>query len=259
MLLAIDVGNTNAVFAVLEGADVRSEWRTSTRASRTADEYAVWLSQLMSLEGLSIKDIDQAIIATVVPQALRDLRMLCRRYFGVEAVIVRENAELGIEIKIDNPAEVGADRLANTVGAHVAYGGPLIVVDFGTATNFDVADGDGNFIGGVLASGINLSLEALHMVSAQLPRIAVARPERVIGKGTIAAMQSGVYWGYMGMIEGLVQRIKDEYGTSMKVIGTGGLAPLFADGTAIFDHVDSDLTIRGLKEIHRRTIAARGK
>ncbi len=258
MLLAIDSGNTNTVFAVFEGERLVSLWRAATEADRTADEYAVWLSQLMGLESLAAGEIADAIIATVVPQTLFNLRLLCRRYFGCEPVVVGEGVELGIGVRINRPNEVGADRLVNAVAAHATYGVALIVVDFGTATTFDVVDGDGNYAGGVIAPGVNLSLEALHQAAAQLPRIAVEKPKSVIGGGTIPAMQSGVYWGYVGLIEGLIARIRDEFGSAMKVVATGGLAPLFATGTKVIDHVDADLTVRGLCEIHRRNRESRG-
>ena len=253
MLLAIDSGNTNTVFAIFEGDTCRAQWRAATNAERTADEYGVWLGQLMGLEGIAAENIDAAIIATVVPQGLFSLRSLCRQYFTCEPVVVGDDGvDLGIEVLIDRPADVGADRLVNAVAAHMTYSGPLIVVDFGTATTFDVIDEDGNYVGGSIAPGINSSLEALHMAAAQLPLVAVDRPDRVIGKGTIEAMQSGIYWGYLGLIEGLVSRVKDEFGESMTVVTTGGLAPLFARGTEAIEHVDADLTIRGLLEIHRR-------
>ena len=255
MLLAIEAGNTNVLFAVFDGDEVVCQWRSHTSARRTADEDAGWLTQLMNLNELKLSDIDATIISTVVPQALFDFRQLCRQYFNCEPVIVGEGAKLGIEIKIKRPQDVGADRLVNTVAAHVGYGGPLIVVDFGTATNFDVVDGDGNFIGGVISPGINLSLEALHSFTAKLPRIAVERTDRVIGQDTVSAMQSGVYWGYVGLIEGLLGRIKDEFGGDMKVIATGGLAPLFREAITAIDHVDQELTIRGLLEIHKRNAA----
>ncbi len=256
MLLAINSGNTNIVFAVFEGEDRRGEWRAATDAKRTADEYAVWLSQLMRLEGIEAAGIDRAIIATVVPEALHSLKTLCRRYFHTEPLVVGEaNVAIGVEIKVDAPDEVGADRLVNAASAHWRYGGPLIVIDFGTATTFDVVDADGAYAGGVIAPGINLSLDALHQAAAKLPRIAVERPERVIGKRTIPAMRSGIFWGYVGLIEGVVSRIREEYGRPMKVIATGGLAPLFADATAAIEHLDPDLTLRGLAQIDARNRA----
>ena len=252
MLLAIDAGNTNTVFAVHDGDDMRGRWRSVTKDVRTADEYGVWLIQLLTLQGLTPSDITGAAIATVVPQALFNLRLLCRRYFGVDALVIGDpGVDLGIDVRVDRPHAVGADRLVNSVSAHRAFGGPLIVIDFGTATTFDIVGPDGGSEGGVIAPGVNLSLEALHQASANLPRIAVERPERVIGTDTVPAMQSGVYWGYVGLIEGMVARITNEYGSPMKVIATGGLAELFRHGTDIFDAVDGDITIRGLIDIYR--------
>ena len=256
MLLAIDSGNTNIVFAVYDGAERRGEWRSSSDARRTADEYGVWLSQLMALSELRATDITDAIVATVVPETLYSLKTLCRTYFNCEPMIVGEpEVDLGLEALVEAPDDVGADRLVNAAAAHSRYGGPLIIIDFGTATTFDVVDGDGNYFGGVIAPGINLSLDALHMAAAKLPRVAVQRPKQVIGKRTVPAMLSGVYWGYIGLIEGIIARIRAEYGAPMKVVATGGLAPLFADGTDVIEHLDADLTLRGLAEVHRRNAA----
>lgn len=253
MLLAIDSGNTNVVFAVFEDGEKRGEWRSSNDTNRTSDEYGVWLTQLTAIEGLTRDDITEAIIANVVPAAAYDLLMLCRRYFDCEPLVIGEpGVDIGLDVKVDNPEEVGSDRLVNAVAAAERYGGPLIVVDFGTATTFDVVDGDGAYIGGVIAPGINLSLEALHAAAAQLPRVAVKRPQRVVGKSTVPAMQSGIYWGYVALIEGLVKRIADEFGSEMTVVATGGLAPLFAEATGAIDHLDVDLTLRGLNAIYRR-------
>ena len=254
MLLAIDSGNTNIVFAIFDDDGVvRGEWRSSSGTDRTADEFGVWLIQLMALEGLDREAVTDAIIATVVPANLFDLKTLCRKYFRCEPLVVGEDGvDIGLTVIIDRPEEVGADRLVNTVAAHDRYGGPLIVVDFGTATTFDIIDDDGNYIGGVIAPGINLSLEALHMAAAKLPRVAIGRPERVIGKGTTEAMQSGIFWGYVSMIEGMVARIRGEYGSAMDVIATGGLATLFTDATAVIRGADPDLTLRGLLIIHTR-------
>lgn len=253
MLLAIDSGNTNIVFAVFDGTEVKGEWRSSTTAERTADEYGVWLSQLMTIAGMSRDDIDATIIATVVPATLFSLKTLCRKYFSCEPLVVGEpNVDLGLSVLLDRPEEVGADRLVNAVAAHERYPGPLIVIDFGTATTFDVVDGAGNYCGGAIAPGPNLSLEALHLAAAKLPRVAIGRPRTVIGKATVPAMQSGVFWGYVGLIEGLVQRIQDEFGAPMTVVATGGLAPLFKDATKVIHHIDPDLTLRGLLEIQQR-------
>jgi type III pantothenate kinase len=253
MLLAIDSGNTNIVFAVFDGETVRGEWRSSTDGNRTADEFGVWLTHLMTIEGMDRSVIDSAIIATVVPATLFSLKQLCRRYFKCDPLVVgEENVKLGLNILLDRPEEVGADRLVNAVAAHKRYHGPLIVIDFGTATTFDVVDEKGNYLGGAIAPGINLSLEALHMAAAKLPRVAIGRPKQVIGKATVPAMQAGIFWGYVGLIEGLTQRISAEYGGAMKVIATGGLAPMFADATSSIQHLDPDLTLFGLLEINRR-------
>jgi type III pantothenate kinase len=253
MLLAIDSGNTNAVFAVYDGDLRRGEWRSARMSGKTADEYAVWLTQLMAMDGIDPKAIDAAIIANVVPAASYDLMKLCQRYFDCLPMVVGEpSVDLGIEVRVPNPEEVGADRLVNAVGAAETYDGPLIIVDFGTATTFDVVDGTGAYCGGAIAPGINLSLEALHSAAAKLPRVAVARPAKVIGTGTVSAMQAGIFWGYVGLIEGLVERISQEFGAKMSVVATGGLAPLFMGATDAIDHLDRDLTMRGLLAIYKR-------
>jgi type III pantothenate kinase len=252
MLLAIEQGNTNTVFAVHDGQDWIAQWRTATDSSRTADEYAVWLSQFLQMQGLALKVLDACIISSVVPQSLFNLRNLSRRYLKAEPVVIGENAKLGIALRIDNPAEAGADRLVNAIGAFTAHGGPLIVVDSGTATNFDIIGADGAFEGGVIAPGVNLSMEALHQAAAKLPRVAIQRPAKVIGTDTVGNMQSGVYWGYVGLIEGLISRIKAEYGRPMRVIGTGGVASMFHGATDSIDVFDPDVTLRGLLEIWRR-------
>ena len=254
MLLAIDSGNTNIVFAVFDDADVkRGIWRASTEVKRTADEYAVWLTQLMALEGLRPGDIDGTIIANVVPATMYALKALCRRYFKSAPMVIGEpGVDLGIEVRVDWPDQVGEDRLVNAVAAHARHGGPLILVDFGTATTFDVIGADGAYEGGVIAPGINLSLEALDRAAAKLPRIAIkGPPQRVIGQATIPAMESGAYWGYIGLIEGIVARIRGEDGRALKVVATGGLAPLFAQATASIDEVDADVTLRGLRILYR--------
>lgn len=257
MLLAIDCGNTNTVFAVYDGETQRGKWRISTSAARTSDEYAVWLTQLMTLKGLSVKDVDEAIITTVVPGTRRNLVSLIAEHFGVAPMIIRDpGLQLGIEILIERPEQVGADRLVAAVGAHIRHPGHLIVIDFGTGTTFDVIDDAGNFRGGVIAPGINLSVEALYMAGALLPRINIEKPEHVIGGATVPAMQSGVFWGYVSMIEGMVPRIAREYGLPVKVVATGGLAPLFSDVTDVIDAVEPDLTLLGLVEIARRNRAS---
>ncbi|HLI67055.1 MAG TPA: type III pantothenate kinase [Caulobacteraceae bacterium] len=254
MLLAIEQGNTNTLFAVHDGAEWIAQWRAATESTRTADEYAVWLSQLLAMRELAMGHLDACIISSVVPQSVFNLRNLARRYLHTEPLVVGENAELGIPIRIDKPSEAGADRLVNAIGAHVAYPGDLIVVDSGTATTFDLIAADGGFEGGVIAPGINLSMQALHDAAAKLPRVAIRRPEgnHVVGTDTVMAMQSGVFWGYIAMIEGLVARIKAERGTAITVVGTGGIASLFEGDTAAIDIFDHDVTIRGLLEIYRR-------
>jgi len=253
MLLCIDAGNTNIVFAVHDGTAIRAEWRAVTETTRTADEYAVLLSPLLTLQSLSFADIDTAIIATVVPAALFDLRQFCRKYLNCEPLVVGDpSVDLGIEVHTDRPQAVGADRLVNAIAAHATYKGALIVVDFGTATTFDIVSEKGDYEGGVIAPGVNVSAEALHQAAAMLPRVAIGRTQNVIGKDTVPAMQSGLFWGYIGLIEGLVARIKEEYGKPMKVIGTGGLANPFHKQTQAIDHLDPDLTIRGLIMIHER-------
>ncbi|MDZ4108913.1 MAG: type III pantothenate kinase [Brevundimonas sp.] len=252
MLLAIEQGNTNTLFAVHDGESWIAQWRTATAASRTADEYAVWLTQLLSMRGLDLKALDACIISSVVPQSIFNLRNLSRRYLDVEPMVVGQNVDLGMQARIEKPSEAGADRLVNAIGAHLKYPGDLIVIDSGTATTFDVIAADGAFEGGVIAPGINLSLQALHEAAAMLPRIAIQRPDRVIGKDTVTNMQAGVFWGYISLIEGLVERIKAEWGKPMTVIGTGGVASLFEGATDHIDHFDPDLTLRGLLDVWRR-------
>jgi type III pantothenate kinase len=257
MLLAIEQGNTNTLFAVHDGRAWIAQWRSATHSTRTADEYAVWLSQLLAMAGLQLGVFTGCIISSVVPQSIFNLRNLSRRYLKVEPLVIGENVELGIEVRIEKPSEAGADRLVNAIGAHVVYPGDLIIIDSGTATTFDVIASDGGMEGCAIAPGINLSMEALHQAAAKLPRVAIQRPRgnTAIGKDTVAAMQSGVFWGYIALIEGLCARIKTEWGKPMTVIGTGGVASLFHGATGAIDHFDPDLTIRGMLEIYRRNTA----
>ena len=252
MLLAIEQGNTNTLFAVHDGRQWIAQWRTATDSGRTADEYAVWLHQLLQMQKLALADIKNCIISSVVPQSVFNLRNLARRYLKLDPLVVGENVELGIAIRIQKPSEAGADRLVNAIGGYLAYGGPLIIIDSGTATTFDVVGEDGAFEGGAIAPGINLSMQALHSAAARLPRVAIARPRHVIGTGTVEAMQSGVFWGYVALIEGLIARIRAEYRAPMKVIATGGVASLFQGATDSIEAFDPDLTLRGLLEIVRR-------
>ena len=252
MLLVIDGGNTNAVFAIYDGDTRRGIWRASTDPRRTPDEYAVWLTQLMALEGLGPRDVDASVLANVVPAANYGLITLCQRYFGGRPLVVGEpGVEVGVPVRIDRPEQVGADRLVNALAASKTYRGPLALVDFGTATTIDVVGADGGYEGGIIAPGIHNSMEALYNAAAKLPRVAVEKPKQVIGKATVPAMQSGVFWGYVGLIEGLLSRVEKEYGEALTVVATGGLAALFEAETAAIHHVDPDLTLRGLIEVHR--------
>ena len=256
MLLAIDAGNTNIVFALVEGdGTIRARWRIATEARRTADEYAVWLHQLLELEGLKRDAIDRVIVATVVPRALHNLQMLARKYFDCEALIAGEGeADWGVRLDVDEPASVGADRVLNAIAGHARHEGDLVIVDFGTATTFDVVDFDGAYKGGIIAPGINLSIEALVSAAAKLPRIAIEAPDdrTVVGKTTEEQMQIGIYWGYVAMIEGLIERLKAEIGRPVTVIATGGLAILFDKNTDAFDAIEQDLTIQGLHMLAER-------
>ncbi len=249
MLLAIDVGNTNIVFALFEGRAIKARWRIATDARRTGDEYAVGLMQLMSLEGFKAGDVTQVIISSVVPRSIHNLTVLSEKYFNISPLIAGEGAaQWGIEVDIDEPRSLGADRAVNAIAAHARYPGDLIVIDFGTATTFDLVDFNGAYKGGIIAPGINLSLDALVGNTAKLPRIAIQAPrsESVIGRNTEDQMLIGVFWGYVAMIEGLVARMKAEIGRPAKVIATGGLAVLFDEQTDIFDAIDTELTLDGL-------------
>ena len=247
MLLAVDAGNTNVVFAIHDGTEWRGRWRIATRADRTSDEYAVWLLALLAHSGIRPVEIERCVIGTVVPAALYNLRRLCREWFTCEPLVARSNLDWGFHIRVDNPEEVGADRLLNALAAHHHYRGPLVVIDFGTATTFDMVDADGAYLGGVIAPGLQLSIEALHRAAARLPRIGIGRPQSVIGRSTVPAMQSGIFWGYVGLVEGIVTRLRAEFGAPLKVIGTGGLAPLLAEGTPVMEFTDPDITLEGLR------------
>ncbi len=252
MLLAIDIGNTNTVFALCDN-EIIAQWRISTNAQRTGDEYAVWLLQLMQHEGIEPSAVKAAILSSVVPEAVFAISQCCKAYFHTECALVGDaRMDVGIEVKIDRPNELGADRLVNAVAAWNRFAKPMVIVDFGTATTFDVVDAEGAYVGGVIAPGVNLSLEALQKAAAKLPGIRIRQPEKVIGTGTVGAMRSGIYYGYVGMIEGIVSRIKQEYGAEMTVVATGGLASLYAAETDMIDHVDSDLTMQGLHLIYQR-------
>ncbi len=255
MLLAIDVGNTNVVFALFDGGTMRTRWRIATDPRRTGDEYAVWLVQLMQIEGIAREAVTSMIVSSVVPRTRHNLDVLARKYFGVEPLIAGEGAAgWQIDIDVDEPRSLGADRAVNAIAAHAKYPGDLIVIDFGTATTFDVVSAEGAYKGGIIAPGINLSLDALVSNTAKLPRIAIEAPRgnSVIGTNTEDQMLVGVFWGYVAMMEGLVARMKAEIGRPVKVIATGGLAILFDKHTKIFDAVDGDLTLQGLAMIANR-------
>ena len=258
MLLAIDAGNTNVVFALVKAREIRARWRIATDPRRTADEYAVWLRQLLELEGYSTLDVDAVIVGTVVPRATHNLQVLASKYFGVEPLIAGQgNAAWPIALDVDEPQNVGADRVLNAMAAHAKYDGDLVIVDFGTATTFDVVGSSGAYRGGIIAPGINLSIDALVNAAAKLPRIAIEAPkdDSVIGRTTDSQMLIGVYWGYVAMMEGLIDRLKTEIGAPVKVVGTGGLAALFDKRTDLFDAVEPDLTVQGLSLLYERVAA----
>ena len=254
MLLAIDVGNTNIVFALVKAGEIRARWRIATDARRTADEYAVWLRQLLELEGYTSEDVSAVMIGTVVPRATHNLEVLASKYFRVKALIAGQGeAEWPISLDVDEPHSVGADRVLNAIAAHAKHPGNLVIVDFGTATTFDLVGPDGAYRGGIIAPGINLSIDALVNAAAKLPRIAIEAPDgnlSVIGRTTEDQMHIGIYWGYVAMMEGLIARLTKEIGTKVTVIGTGGLATLFDKKTQVFDSVEPDLTIQGLSLLY---------
>ena len=249
MLLAIDTGNTNTVFALFKGNDLRHSWRCKTESSRSEDEYAVFLKQLFDLEGVKWSDVSAVIISSVVPDANFHLVNLCRKYLDIKPIIV-DIKNTNIEIDLDNPDEIGADRLVNAAGVTANYKTPAIVIDFGTATTFDVIDKGGIYRGGVIAPGVRLSMSALSDKAAKLPQITIKKPKNIIGKNTIDAMKSGMYWGYIGTIENIIGQIKSELGEDIFVLATGGLAPLYASSTDVIDEVDESLIFKGLLAIY---------
>ncbi|MEL7166352.1 MAG: type III pantothenate kinase [Pseudomonadota bacterium] len=251
MLLTIDCGNTNTVFSIWNGTEFIATWRASTEWQRTADQYYVWLSSLMRLQKLEV-EITHVIISSTVPRVVFNLRVLCDRYFNCRPLVVgKPECALPVEPRVDEGTQIGPDRLVNTAGAFDRYGGDLIVVDFGTATTFDVVASDGAYVGGVIAPGVNLSLEALHNAAAALPHVDISKPQAVVGTNTVACMQSGVFWGYVGLVREICARIKAERARDMRVISTGGLAPLFQQSEPLFDAFEDDLTMHGLTVIHR--------
>ncbi len=251
MLLAIDCGNTNTVFSIWDGERFLATWRTSTEWQRTADQYYVWLSTLMKFQNMDV-EITDVVVSSTVPRVVFNLRVFSDRYFNTRPLVVgKPDCLLPVDVRVDEGTQVGPDRLVNTVAGNNLYGGDLIMVDFGTATTFDVVDTDGAYIGGVIAPGVNLSLEALHQAAAALPHVDISKPQRVVGTNTVACMQSGVFWGYVGLVREICDRIKAERGRDMRVISTGGLAPLFQQSETLFDDHKDDLTMHGLTVIHQ--------
>ncbi len=249
MLLAIDIGNTNVTFGVFEGERIKTTWRVSTAIHRTADEYANIMLSLMERQGVTAKQIKDVVICSVVPPLLIIFDDVCKHFLKKSPLIVEAGVKTGIRIDMDNPREVGPDRIVNAVAAHQLYGGPVIVIDMGTATTVDVVSKDGRYIGGAIAPGIVISLEALFTRTAVLPRIELALPKKAIGRNTIAAMQSGIVFGYIGLIEGIVARIQSELEEKAKVVAAGGLATLIVDASNIINVVNADLTLIGLRMI----------
>lgn len=250
MLLCIDCGNTNTVFSIWDGERFLATFRTSTEWQRTADQYYVWMSTLMRHHQVDAP-ITDVIISSTVPRVVFNLRVFTDRYFDTRPYVVgKPECLLPTPPRVDEGTQIGPDRLVNTAGAFDRHGGDLVVVDFGTATTFDVVAEDGAYVGGVIAPGVNLSLEALHQAAAALPHVDVTKPQAVIGTNTVACMQSGVFWGYVGLVREITARIKGEYDRPMRVIGTGGLAPLFSQGDILFDTIEDDLTMHGLTVIH---------
>ncbi len=251
MLLAVDCGNTNTVFSIWDGTEFIATWRTATEWQRTADQYYVWLSTLMILQKVDV-EITDMIVSSTVPRVVFNLRVLADRYFNTRPMVVgKAGCELPVDVRVDIGTAVGPDRLVNTVAGHDLYGGDLIVVDFGTATTFDVVAADGAYVGGVIAPGVNLSLEALHNAAAALPHVDISKPQAVVGTNTVACMQSGVFWGYVGLVREICARIKAERERDMRVISTGGLAPLFQQAVNLFDEFQDDLTMHGLTVIYK--------
>ena len=253
MLLTIDVGNTNLVLALVDDGEIKARWRIATDPRRTADQYSVWLHQLLELEGLSRADVSGVIIGTVVPRALHNLVVLSEKYFHLTPLVAGQGAaSWPLHLDVDEPQNVGADRALNAIAAHAKHAGDLLIIDFGTATTFDIVSATGAYSGGIIAPGINLSLDALVSAAAKLPRIAIEAPANVsvIGRTTESQMLIGIYWGYIAMIEGLVERIRRELDRPMTVVATGGLATLFDKHTQAFDVIEPDLTIQGLSLLY---------
>jgi type III pantothenate kinase len=255
-LLVVDLGNTNIVLGIYRDNELMNSWRLATARERTADEYGILARQLVGDE--LHQNLEGAIVASVVPPLNGAMTFMINKYFGVEPIFVEPGVKTGIAIHVDNPLEVGADRIVNCAAAHDRYGGPTVIVDFGTATTFDVVTENAEFVGGVIAPGLNISAEALFARAARLPRVDVKRPDRVIGTNTVVNMQSGIYFGYLGLVDGILARIKREVPDLKRVVATGGLATLFAEESEHIDDVDPELTLKGLKIIYDRNRTPRG-
>jgi type III pantothenate kinase len=250
MLLAVDIGNTDTTLGVFEGEELRATWHMATGIHRMADEYAALLLNLLHHQGLDISEIKEIALCSVVPPLIATFDELCQRYFNLSPLVVGAGVKTGVRIRMDNPREVGADRIANAAAAHHLYGGPVIIADLGTATTFDTVSREGDYLGGAIAPGIGTAAEALFTQAAMLPRVELTHPKRAIGTSTITAMQSGIVFGYVGLIEGIVARIQQELGERAKVVATGGFAELIARETAVIDVVNPDLTLIGLRLIY---------
>ncbi|OEH92648.1 type III pantothenate kinase [Bacillus solimangrovi] len=252
MIFVLDVGNTNTVLGVYHGDELKYHWRMETRRNKTEDEYAMTVKDLFAHKGLQFSDIEGIIISSVVPPIMFALERMCEKYFGIDPIVVGPGVKTGLNIKADNPREVGADRIVNAVAGIHEYGNPLVIVDFGTATTYCYIDERNQYMGGVIAPGINISTEALYEKASKLPRVEIARPDGIVGKNTVHAMQAGILYGYVGQVEGIVARMKEQAENKPIVIATGGLATLIAQETSIIDHVDPFLTLKGLQLIYSR-------
>lgn len=252
MLLVMDVGNTNVVIGIFEGEKLCHQWRISTSRNKTEDEYGTLITMFLQREGINVEDIEDVIISSVVPPIMYSLERMVHKYFNRKPLVVGPGVKTGLNIKVDNPKEVGADRIVNAVAAIAEYGTPLIIVDLGTATTFCVINEEGTYLSGAITPGIMISMEALYQNAAKLPKVEFAKPESVIGRNTVMAMQSGLYYGYIGLIDGLVNRMKQQLSKEPKVIATGGLADYISKDSETIDLVDPDLTLKGLRIIYER-------